>query len=135
MNPFKLNSENKLKPDFKVPIGYFETFPDKVFSQTIEKETKIRRISISRIQWMGYAASITLLFSLFWFNNNSSESEIIASELENYITLESTISQYDLLVVLEPEDIENMSIDSPIEETTLEEILISEGSFNPIIED
>lgn len=135
MNAFKIDTKNKLAPDFKVPEGYFDSFPDKIFGQTIEKETKIRRISFSKIRWMGYAASIVLLFSVLWLTNNSSESEIEAGDLENYITLESTISQYDLLVGLEPEDIENITITSPIEETTIEEILAREGNFNPILED
>lgn len=129
MNDFKLDSEPKIKVGFKTPENYFEDFSEKVFQQLPEEESKV--ISIfkkPKIRLTAVAAVLVLalgipLYSLFSTNS----SELDEATLENYITNQSTISQYDLIVLLEKEDLENMKIDVNLEDETLE-VLLSTNS-------
>lgn len=134
MKPFQIDSTNKIGTGFQVPEGYFETFSQEIVSKTLQKEPKIISISSFKYKWMGIAASITIilsLFSVFYFSNNK---PVDAATLENYITMESTINQYDLIVGLELEEIKNITINSPIEDSTTEELFENDELYNSIIE-
>lgn len=129
MNDFKLDSELKVKAGFKIPEDYFENFSQKVFQQLPEEEFKVISIFQKPKIWLTAVAAVLVLalgiplYSLFSTNNT----ELDEATLENYIANHSNISQYDLIALLEKEDIENMKIDLNLEDETLE-ILLSTNS-------
>jgi len=137
MNDFRLDSEPKINSGFQIPENYFETFSEKVMLQLPEQEPKV--ISIfqrkrRRTLIMAVAAVLVIALSVPIYNNLSTDStEIDAATLENYITDQSTINQYDLISVLEAEDIENIKIDSNLEDQTIEDILATNGNIEQII--
>ena len=70
-----------------------------------------------------YAAAAILIFGLsipIYNQFNSPTSEIDDVTLENYIAYQSSISDTDLVNLLDEEDIQKMSIDLDIEDKTIE---------------
>jgi hypothetical protein len=135
MNDFRLDNEPKIKSGFQIPENYFETFSEKVMLQLPEQEPKVISIFQRRRTWiMAVAAVLVIALSIPIYNNLSTGStEVDVVTLENYITEQSTINQYDLISVLEADDIENIKIDSNLEDKTIEDILTSNSNLEQII--
>jgi len=129
MNDFKLDSEPKIKAGFTIPENYFENFSEKILQQLPEEELKVISIFKKHKIWLTAVAAVLVLAIgitlclLFSINNT----ELDEATLENYITNQSNISQYDLIALLEKEDLENMKIDLNLEDETLE-VLLSTSS-------
>ena len=129
MNDFKLDSEPKIKAGFTIPENYFENFSEKILQQLPEEELKVISIFKKHKIWLTAVAAVLVLalgipiYSLFSTNNT----ELDEATLESYITNQSNISQYDLIALLEKEDLESMKIDLNLEEETLE-VLLSTNS-------
>jgi hypothetical protein len=122
MKTFKLDNEPKIETGFKVPDNYFEDFSAKMMQQLPENEPKIISIYARKKTWMyASAAVVVLTLSLPIYNNYfSNSSEIDEATLENYITYHSTVSDTDLVNLLDEQDIQKMSIDLDIEDATIE---------------
>ena len=122
MKTFKLDNEPKIKTGFTVPENYFEDFSTKVMQQLPENEPKVISIFARKKTWM-YAAAAILVLALslpIYTNYFSHSSEIDEATLENYITYQSTVSDTDLVNLLDEQDIQKMSVDLDIEDITIE---------------
>ena len=127
MKTFKLNNEPKIKSGFKTPENYFDTFSAKVMQQLpkeeAKKESRIISLFSKRKSWI-YAAAAVLVLALTLpvaYNNFfSSSSEIDEATLENYISYNTSISDADLVNLLDEKDIQNMDIGMKIEDITIE---------------
>jgi len=127
MKTFKLNNEPKIKSGFKTPENYFDTFSAKVMQQLpkeeAKKESRIISLFSKRKSWI-YAAAAVLVLALTLpvaYNNFfSSSSEIDEATLENYISYNTSISDADLVNLLDEKDIQNMDIGMNIENITIE---------------
>lgn len=122
MKTFKLDNEPKIETGFIVPENYFEDFSAKMMQQLPESEPKVISIFAKKKTWMYAAAAIMVLaLSLPIYNNYfSHSSEIDEATLENYITYQSTVSDTDLVNLLDEQDIQKMSVDLDIEDITIE---------------
>ena len=122
MKTFKLDNEPKIETGFTVPENYFEDFSAKFMQQLPKNEPKVISIFTKKKNWMYAAAAILLLaLSIPIYNNfNSNSTEIDEATLENYITYHSTLSDTDLVNLLDEQDIQKMSIDLDIEDITIE---------------
>lgn len=137
MKAFKLESEPKTEAGFKTPENYFENFSEKVMQQLPEKETGIislyhknKRIS------MALAAILVLALFVPLFNTtptNSNSDAIDAVALENYLSYQSNINQYDLINDLEYDEIDNIKTTVVLEDATIEEILVSNANLEHLI--
>ncbi|WP_304200771.1 hypothetical protein [Flavobacterium alvei] len=129
MKTFKLENEPKIATGFTVPENYFEDFSTRMMQQLPEKETKVISIFARRKTWIYAAAAILVLaLSLPIYNNlYSHSSEIDDATLENYITYHSSVSDTDLVNLLDEQDIQKMNIDLNLEDKTIENEL-SENS-------
>jgi len=122
MKTLKLDTEPKINTGFIVPENYFEDFSAKMMQQLPKKETKIISIFGRKKNWM-YAAAAILILALslpIYTNFFSHSSEIDEATLENYISYHSTVSDTDLLNLLDEQDIQKMSVDMDIEDITIE---------------
>ena len=122
MKTFKLDTEPKINTGFIVPENYFEDFSAKMMQQLPKKETKIISIFEKKKNWM-YAAAAILILALslpIYTNYYNHSSEIDEATLENYISYHSTVSDTDLLNLLDEQDIQKMSVDMDIEDITIE---------------
>lgn len=122
MKTFNLDNEPKIETGFKVPENYFEDFSAKMMQQLPENESKIFSIYANRRTWIYAAAAVIVLaFSLPIYNNYfSNSSEIDEETLENYITYHSTVSDTDLVNLLDEQDIQKISIDIDIDDVIIE---------------
>jgi hypothetical protein len=122
MKTFKLDNEPKIETGFTVPENYFEDFSAKMMQQLPKNEPKVISIFTKKKNWM-YAAAAVLVLALsipIFTNYFSNSSEIDEATLENYITYHSTLSDTDLVNLLDEQDIQKMSFDLDIEDITIE---------------
>jgi hypothetical protein len=126
MKTFKLDNEPKINTGFTVPENYFEDFSAKMMQQLPETELKLIPIYGRKKTWM-YAVAAILVLSLsipIYTNYFSNSSEIDATTLENYITYHSTVSDSDLVNLMDDDDIQKMEVELKIEDKTIENELI-----------
>ena len=139
LHNIKLNSQlNDLKnTGFKVPENYFESFDENVFKNlNTNKSSKVvnlfNRKKASYIT--GIAASIILVFNLF-FNNKQEVtfSDIETANIEAYLTNQN-LSSYQLGTILEEESlvIDNF-IDNKINKESLEDYLLENTTLEELI--
>ncbi|HLF50852.1 hypothetical protein [Flavobacterium sp.] len=135
MNDFRLDSEPKIKSGFQTPEHYFEKFSEKVMKEIPAQEPKVISIFQKRKNWILVAAAV-LILALFVpvYNRLSTKTtELDEVTLENYIADQSNINQYDLVSLLEAEDIEKMKVESNLEDETLEDILSTNRNLENFI--
>ena len=122
MNEFKINKENKITSGFTTPEGYFDDFSIDTNNRIILPKSRIKVISITTKRWVTYVAAVLIIaFSITFFTKmevNNSDDNVL---MENYITNNSEISQYDLITLLDKKDIENLSVELNLNDTKMDE--------------
>jgi len=136
MKTFKLENEPKIEPGFKTPDHYFENFSIKMMKQLPVNEPKIISIFQKRkLLLMLTAAAILILALLIPIlsptKSNTKELDTVA--LENYITYQSNVNQYDLINGLETEDIEKINTSIVLEDETIEDHLSTNSNLENLI--
>jgi hypothetical protein len=80
------------------------------------------------------AVLIVALLPAFYNNNNATNSnEIDTTTLENYLSNQSNINQYDLINGLEPDEIDSINTTVALEDGIIEDILVGNGSLENLI--
>lgn len=135
MKNFKLENAPKITSGFKTPENYFDNFSARVMQQLPENEPKVISIFARRKTWMYAAAAVVVLGLIVPVYNqfSSSSPEIDAASLENYIAYNTTISDADLVNLLDENDIQKISIDLNIEDKTLENELSANANLEQYI--
>lgn len=135
MKAFKLENEPKIKPGFKTPDGYHDSFSLN-FLQNLPKEEITKKVTVISIfrKRKNTILSIAAVFVLalmipILYITETKNNELDSTTIENYLTEESNITQYDLISEIEPE-INNVASSKKQEDQTLEDILVA----NPNIE-
>lgn len=123
MKTFKLDNEPKIESGFKIPDNYFDTFSARVIQQLPKEELKIISLFSKSKSWIYAAAAILVLaisvpavYTIFY----SSTPEIDEATLENYISYNTSISDADLVNLLDEKDIQKMDNGMYIEDLTIE---------------
>ena len=133
MTQFNLDKHPKIGSGFKTPDDYFEDFQIKIHEKLPEKEVKV--ISVSRKSWI-YAASAVLVVGLTIPIYNMMKQPTITLDntaIENYIAFHSTISDEDFAELLDEKDIEQIKVDSPIEDKAIEDLLSTNSNLEEYI--
>lgn len=137
MKAFKLKKKTKVASGFKTPENYFENFSEKVIQQLLEKDTNmIYFFKNNKRIFLAIAAILILALFVPLFNTtltNSNSDAIDAVALENYLSYQSNINQYDLINDLEYDEIDNIKTIVVLEDATIEEILISNANLEHLI--
>ncbi len=122
MKTFKLESDPKIKTGHTVPENYFEDFSAKMMQQLPKKESKVISLFARRKTWMYTAAAVVVLALTIPVYNHfySNSAEIDDVTLESYIAYHSTVSDEDLVNLLDEKDIQKMRIDLNIEDKIIE---------------
>ena len=135
MKPFKLD-EQKIESGFKVPDGYFEKLTSDINTKLATNEPKVVSIfSRKKVIYFAVAAVLVLALSIPLFNYYNSTTSLTQEEVEDYIALQSGITEDDLVNALDKEDIEELKIDLKIEDKVLEETLVNELNIEEYITD
>jgi hypothetical protein len=133
MKEFKLDNEPKITSGFTFPDTYFDDLESKVIERLREKETPIYSLFTKRkIALFAIAAVFIIALSIPLVNlMNVKTVEVDDVVLENYLTQQADISDDDIAELLNEETINHIKIDVKIDNSELEDILIS----NPEMEE
>lgn len=131
MKPFKLENGPKVESGFKTPDHYFENFSAKVLQQLPKEEPKVISIFQKKKTVIMMAAAILVLALMIPILNTDSTKtkELDSATLENYLTEQSNMTQYDLISELQPEDINKMKTTVILEDKTVEDILATNSNL------
>ncbi|WP_338407864.1 hypothetical protein [uncultured Flavobacterium sp.] len=122
MKTFKIENEPKIESGFITPENYFDEFSSRVMQQFPKEEPKVISLFSRRKNWVYAAVAILVLALTIPVYNNFyiTLSEIDETTLENYISYHSTISDADLVNLLDVNDIQKMSVDINIQDQSIE---------------
>ncbi|WP_348799611.1 hypothetical protein [Flavobacterium adhaerens] len=136
MKPFKLDDTTKIESGFKIPENYFENFQATLIEKTSKPQapTEIKIVSLFRKRkkvLMAIAAVFTIALMIpITYRSITKNNELDTTSIENYLSAEGQLNQYELYGEIEPEKgIQILEI-KEIETQTLEDMLVS----NPNIE-
>jgi hypothetical protein len=130
MNDFKINSDHKIESGFKIPEDYFENFSEKVLVKINKPELKVVSIFYKRKTWVSSVAAVLVIsLSVTLYTKIAVKSTEEKLTLENYITNQSEISQYDLVALLDSKDIEKIKIDLKLDDKKIEEDLTNSSEI------
>ena len=135
MKTFKLENEPKIESGFKTPENYFEDFSIKMMAQLPENETKVISIFQRKKNLFLIVAAVLVLALMIPSLSNfyNSKQEIDSNQLENYITYQSNVNQYDLINGLESSDIKNIKISMSIEDKAIEDVLSANANLENLL--
>lgn len=135
MNNFKLDNEPKITTGFTLPNNYFDSFSEKVMSELPSKETKVISLWEKNKSWFyATAAVVVLSLSIPIMNVVKTDSDAInATEVENYLSYQTTLTDDDIVELLESEDLDKLTIDSTIEDKELEDLLFDNSNLEQYI--
>lgn len=121
MKTFKLENEEKIKTGYTVPENYFEDFSARVMQQVSKEEPIVIPFFKRRSTWTYTAAALFVMaLSIPIFNDLNKSKEIDNTTIENYLTANASISDSELISLLDEKDIQEMSIELDIEDNTIE---------------
>jgi hypothetical protein len=130
MNDFKINSEHKIESGFKIPENYFENLSEKVLLKINKPEPKVVSLFYRRKTWISSVAAVLVIsLSVTLYTKIAVKSSEEKLTLENYITNQSEISQYDLVALLDSKDIEKIKIDLKLDDGKIEEVLTNSSDI------
>lgn len=135
MKKFKLENETKIETGFKTPEHYFENFSVKMMEQLPNNEPKVISIFYKRKNIFMLVAAVLVLALMIPILNPSTENskDLDAVALENYITYQSNVNQYDLISVLESEDITTINPGIVLEDDAIEDHLSTTSNLENLI--
>lgn len=124
MKEFKLDNQPKISTGFNTPEHYFENFSKKFLDELPEKRPTVISIFQNRkVILLSLAALFVIaLFVPLIINSTKEKNELDENTLENYISYQSNISQYDLINLLDKEDIESLKNEVNLEDTKINEL-------------
>jgi len=131
MKTFKLENEPKIKSGFITSENYFEDFSAKILQQLPNNEPKVISIFSRKKTWFYSAAAVIVLaLTIPVYNYYNTSNEIEPLTLENYISYHSTVSDADLVSLLDENDIQKMNIDLNLEDKNLENELSTNDNID-----
>ena len=135
MHEFKLDNQPKISSGFTVPENYFSDFSKKVLLQIPKEEPKVISIWVKNKKWL-YAVAAVLVLSLsipFIHDSQNNVDEVSNAAIENYLSYHSTLTDDDIVELLDNEDIEKLNISSDIEDKDVEELLTGNSNLEQYI--
>lgn len=127
MNDFKLDTNPKTKSGFETPENYFETFSDRLMqNMPIEsEEPKVISFYARHKNWIYSAAAILVIsLSIPVMNQFTATSDAVSNvEVENYLAYHSTLTDDDIVNLLDSEDVQKLAIETPIENLSADDIM------------
>ncbi|MGO4821999.1 MULTISPECIES: hypothetical protein [unclassified Flavobacterium] len=137
MKEFKLENRAKIQTGFTIPEGYFENFSERMKDKIPEQETKVVFLSRSKRKFILMVAAAILVLALMIpvlsTSTNTATVELDSTTLENYLSYQSNVNQYDLINALDSDDITTINSNVALEDETIEDILANNASLEHLI--
>ena len=130
MKNFTLDNQPKIEPGFTVPENYFATLSEKINDKLPKEAPKVIPLYKKKKVWMYSVAAITVVsLSVLLVQQFNTKPSLDSEFLANYISQNTTVSQDDIIELLEQEDIEKLKVDYNLEEDLIEETLINSSDL------
>jgi hypothetical protein len=135
MNEFKLDNKPKITSGFTYPSTYFDGFSEKVMQKLPAAEPKVISIWARNKKWL-YAVAAIVVLSLsipFIYISQNNTTEVSSNEIENYLSYHSTLTDDDIVELLEKEDLDKIAIPNDLEDQVVEDILTENSNLEHYI--
>jgi hypothetical protein len=134
MKAFKLEKKSKIEPGFKTPDHYFENFSENVMRNLPKNEPKLVSIFKRRKNSLMIAAAILIIGLMVpILYNTAANTELDSETLENYLSYQTNMTQYDLMNALESQDINNINTTVVLEDKAIEDLLASNPDLEQLL--
>jgi hypothetical protein len=135
MKTFKLESDQKLKTGFRTPDGYFEDFSGKILLQLPEEKHKIIPLFQRKKQLFFVAAAILIIGLIvpIYLQFSAKSDELDSATLENHLTYQTELNSYELITEIEEKNINNILINTPVKNETIEDFLTANPNLEQLI--
>ena len=137
MKAFKLENEPKIESGFKTPEHYFENFSEKLMHQLPEKQPKVISLFQKNKKVFMFVAAVLILAlfipAFYTSTATANSNEIDTTTLENYLSYQSNINQYDLIYDLGPDEIDNIKTTVALQDITIEDLLAGNANLENLI--
>lgn len=135
MKKFNLENIPKTTSGFIVPDNYFEDFSKKVLSQLADETNKVIPLYEQKSKLLMAVAAI-LVIGLFIpiFNQLSKPAEELdLTTLENHLSYQTNINQYDLISELDEDDLNKMGATIQLKDEIIEEHLSTNSDLERLL--
>ena len=135
MKKFNLENVPKTTSGFIVPDNYFEDFSNKVLSQLPDETNRVIPLYKQKSKLLMAVAAI-LVIGLFIpiFNQLSKPSEELdLTTLENHLSYQTNINQYDLISELDEDDLNKMGATIQLNDEIIEEHLSTNSDLERLL--
>ena len=135
MKKFNLENIPKTTSGFIVPDNYFEDFSKKVLSQLADETNKVIPLYEQKSKLLMAVAAI-LVIGLFIpiFNQLSKPAEELdLTTLENHLSYQTNINQYDLISELDEDDLNKMGATIQLKDDIIEEHLSTNSDLERLL--
>jgi hypothetical protein len=135
MKKFNLENIPKTTSGFIVPDNYFEDFSKNVLSQLPDETKRVIPLYKQKSKLLMAVAAI-LVIGLFIpiFNQLSKPSEELdLTTLENHLSYQTNINQYDLISELDEDDLNKMGATIQLNDEIIEEHLSSNSDLERLL--
>ncbi|WP_369753498.1 hypothetical protein AB3G34_03800 [Flavobacterium sp. WC2409] len=136
MKEFKLENSTKIETGFKTPDHYFEKFSAELLLKLPHNEPKVipffkRRNTIFML--VAALFVIALMIPILNTTQVNTMTELDETTLENYLSYQTNVNQYDLINILDAKDIDKIDAPVTLEEKTIEDILVDNANLEHFI--
>ena len=135
MKKFDIENMPKTTSGFIVPDNYFEDFSNKVLSQLPDETNRVIPLYKQKSKLLMAVAAI-LVIGLFIpiFNQLSKPSEELdLTTLENHLSYQTNINQYDLISELDEDDLNKMGATIQLNDEIIEEHLSTNSDLERLL--
>ena len=135
MKNFNLENGPKITSGFIVPDQYFEEFSKNMLSQLPDEKNRVIPLHKQKRKLL-FAVAAILVIGLFIpiFNQLSKPSdELDESTLENHISYQTNINQYDLISDLDNEDITSLGTAIQLKDDIIEDHLTTNSNLEKLL--
>ncbi|EIA07854.1 hypothetical protein [Flavobacterium frigoris] len=134
MKAFKLENKPKIESGFKTPEHYFENFSEKLMQTLPANEPKVISIFQRRKNaFMAAAAILIIALMVPILFDTTTTKELDEATLENYLSYQTNMTQFDLINALESEDIDHINTTVALEDKTIEDMLASDPDLEQLL--
>jgi len=131
MNKFNLDKHPTIASGFNAPDHYFDDLPA-IVMEKINQEQPAKNRVFTLTNFVFAAAAILILalgIPFFMSKSVTSFEQIDTHSLENYLSYQSNVSSYDLMNLMDSNELDALQVDLQLEDDAVENILITNPNF------
>lgn len=135
MNDFKIETNPKIATGFKTPDNYFDDFSSRLLAKLPVEDAKVISFYGRNKNWFYSAAAILVIAFTIPIMNifNENTDENFNTEVEYYISNHSTITDDDIVNLLDDDDIATLKQETSLDDATLENAILEDSNIENYI--